>query len=265
MGLVAAIASSSSGEDVRWIGRSGGFWSNPANWEGTKTPTSADAAIFDLDAEYSIVVDTNTVISDLIIERGVVTFEGGTLSPTENTAVRAGGQLISDCMEEGGCTIDVVQDSGIDIEPGGSIHLNQFGFTDAATINAFHWNVTKIVQFSVSGTFQTPDYLFANDIHAPVIGDSFVLVQAALVEGVFAKQSFLSDGAFSWDVVYQPTQIVVRYVRTGDLDEDGFIDGADLAMLLAGWGGSHHIPDIDNDGVVDGVDLSILLSAWTME
>lgn len=46
----------------------------------------------------------------------------------------------------------------------------------------------------------------------------------------------------------------------GDLDGDGTIGGGDLAVLLAGWGGS--TPDLDGDGVVGGSDLAVLLSSW---
>ncbi len=46
----------------------------------------------------------------------------------------------------------------------------------------------------------------------------------------------------------------------GDLDGDGTISGGDLAVLLAGWGGS--TPDLDGDGVVGGSDLAVLLSSW---
>lgn len=46
----------------------------------------------------------------------------------------------------------------------------------------------------------------------------------------------------------------------GDMNNDGCVDGVDLAILLANWGGSE--TDIDNDGVVATTDLAILLAAW---
>jgi len=45
-----------------------------------------------------------------------------------------------------------------------------------------------------------------------------------------------------------------------DLDGDGDIGGADLGVLLAGWGGSS--PDLDGDGSVGGSDLGAMLAAW---
>ena len=48
----------------------------------------------------------------------------------------------------------------------------------------------------------------------------------------------------------------------GDLDGDGDVDGADLAVLLGAWGEQNSIADLDGDGKVDGADLALLLGAW---
>ncbi|MDZ4829083.1 MAG: hypothetical protein SGJ09_02660 [Phycisphaerae bacterium] len=47
----------------------------------------------------------------------------------------------------------------------------------------------------------------------------------------------------------------------GDLNGDGVVDGADLAIILGSWGGVG-IADIDENGVVDGADLAAVLGAW---
>jgi hypothetical protein len=47
----------------------------------------------------------------------------------------------------------------------------------------------------------------------------------------------------------------------GDLNGDGHVDAADLAILLGAWGGSGPA-DLNNDGTVDAADLAILLGAW---
>ncbi len=53
----------------------------------------------------------------------------------------------------------------------------------------------------------------------------------------------------------------------GDLDGNGVVDGADLSILLSGWGACPKkgacAADIDGDGMVGGSDLSILLGNWT--
>jgi hypothetical protein len=46
----------------------------------------------------------------------------------------------------------------------------------------------------------------------------------------------------------------------GDFNDDGMIDGADLAQLLASWGTAKN--DLNGDGVVGGADLAVLLAAW---
>ncbi len=48
----------------------------------------------------------------------------------------------------------------------------------------------------------------------------------------------------------------------GDLNSDGIVDAADLAILLDQWGGPGSA-DFDGTGTVDAADLAILLSAWS--
>jgi hypothetical protein len=54
-----------------------------------------------------------------------------------------------------------------------------------------------------------------------------------------------------------------------DLDEDGDIDGEDLAILLGLWGpcvpaAEKSCPgDFDSNGIINGIDLAVLLAAWT--
>lgn len=46
-----------------------------------------------------------------------------------------------------------------------------------------------------------------------------------------------------------------------DLTGDGTVDGADLGVLLAAWGGGGPA-DLDGSGAVDGADLGELLASW---
>jgi hypothetical protein len=48
---------------------------------------------------------------------------------------------------------------------------------------------------------------------------------------------------------------------SGDLNNDGQVNGQDLAALLACWGAP--CADINGDGTTTGVDLAALLAAWT--
>ena len=47
----------------------------------------------------------------------------------------------------------------------------------------------------------------------------------------------------------------------GDLNSDGVVDAADLAILLNGWGASG-ATDLDGSGATDAADLALLLNAW---
>jgi hypothetical protein len=47
-----------------------------------------------------------------------------------------------------------------------------------------------------------------------------------------------------------------------DLNDDGFVDGADLGLLLSVWGTTGGNADLTEDGTVDGADLGLLLAAW---
>jgi len=50
-----------------------------------------------------------------------------------------------------------------------------------------------------------------------------------------------------------------------DLNDDGNVNGADLASLLSGWGpDSGFGADLNGDGLVNGADLAILLATWTV-
>jgi len=48
----------------------------------------------------------------------------------------------------------------------------------------------------------------------------------------------------------------------GDLNGDGIVNGADLAILLGQWGTSGSA-DLNGNGVVDGADIAILLGSWS--
>lgn len=53
-------------------------------------------------------------------------------------------------------------------------------------------------------------------------------------------------------------------VIPGDLNGDGIVGAADVAMLLGTWGAcSNCAADLDHDGTVGVLDLAILLGAWT--
>ncbi len=46
-----------------------------------------------------------------------------------------------------------------------------------------------------------------------------------------------------------------------DVNGDVYVDAADLAVVLANWGGSG-TGDVNNSGTIDGLDLSVVLAGW---
>jgi hypothetical protein len=50
------------------------------------------------------------------------------------------------------------------------------------------------------------------------------------------------------------------------LDLNGVVNGADLGLLLAGWGvcGTPCPGDLDLNGVINGADLGLMLSNWSV-
>jgi DNA-binding beta-propeller fold protein YncE/mono/diheme cytochrome c family protein len=75
-----------------------------------------------------------------------------------------------------------------------------------------------------------------------------------------------TDGHFNFDELVacsdgaDPTSVPGDAIPA-DLNGDGGVDGADLATLLASWGGSGPA-DLDGSGAVDGADLAQLLASW---
>jgi hypothetical protein len=47
-----------------------------------------------------------------------------------------------------------------------------------------------------------------------------------------------------------------------DLNRDGVTNGADLGLLLAGWG-TAGATDLNGDGTTNGADLGLLLAGWS--
>ncbi len=80
---------------------------------------------------------------------------------------------------------------------------------------------------------------------------------AQLPAGVSALTITISPamGAFSMSGTF-----VVA--NPNDLNGDGFVDAADLAILLSQWGGAG-AADLDGDGVVGANDIAMLLNAWS--
>lgn len=66
-----------------------------------------------------------------------------------------------------------------------------------------------------------------------------------------------SGRSFRWINRFSPPAACV-----GDLNSDGSVSAADLALLLGAWGTAGGAADLNGDGVVAASDLALLLGAW---
>lgn len=61
-------------------------------------------------------------------------------------------------------------------------------------------------------------------------------------------------------------QLIITYTpppaNPADVNNDGFVNGVDLAIVLGAWGSANAQADIDDNGTVDGVDLASVLASW---
>jgi len=93
-------------------------------------------------------------------------------------------------------------------------------------------------------------------------------------EGVFTGSSISYFHCSLWAPSFESSKFGIRLAApaaakppacAADVNRDGTVGGADLAMLLAAWGtagGGKADTDLDGDGVVGGSDLATLLAAW---
>jgi hypothetical protein len=50
----------------------------------------------------------------------------------------------------------------------------------------------------------------------------------------------------------------------GDVNGDGVVDCADIALVLSTWAAvGKHAADVNRDGIVNGTDLGLVLANWT--
>lgn len=85
--------------------------------------------------------------------------------------------------------------------------------------------------------------------------------------GIAARNGAIDQDVLIGDLDIEVTTVCEPVFDPSDLNQDGAIDGADLGILLSGFGPCPDSPclgDIDGNEIVDGGDLGVLLSAWTV-
>ncbi|MFO0827363.1 MAG: hypothetical protein U0572_04365 [Phycisphaerales bacterium] len=95
-----------------------------------------------------------------------------------------------------------------------------------------------------------------------LLGTGRLFVANHLTPGVHTLTLTGTDSTGLSTVRQVQVTVTARTVRSADLNGDGIVDAADLAVLLGAWGTGGSPADLDLDGTVGGGDLAILLGAW---
>ena len=80
------------------------------------------------------------------------------------------------------------------------------------------------------------------------------------VGSITDSRAMLASGRPLGDPVTKLLRLVP--ILSEDLDGDGSVGPADLAVLLSAWGSAGGQADLDGDGIVGATDLARLLAAW---
>ena len=92
-------------------------------------------------------------------------------------------------------------------------------------------------------------------------------VGAFTMASCYGQPTMLTEGT-AGGMVESPGYLCVESSDLGilgDLNDDGHVNGIDLAVVLGTWGicsTSNCVGDINRDGAVNAADLTILLSNW---
>ena len=124
---------------------------------------------------------------------------------------------------------------------------------DGASAMTAPFAVTSATATNIAGTPATLRFSFNTTGRAP--GD---YTQSTTVST--SDENIPGAGVRQLTLTFTVT--VTGSSNAADLNGDGFVNGSDLATLLAQWG-TNGSADLDHDGNVGGSDLAMLLVAWT--
>jgi hypothetical protein len=206
---------------------------------------------------------------NLIAERGRYELKSATLMPGD-TKVYESEQVID---------ADVAAATGLDEGAHFHVSLNNVirsdnripprGFTNAAFLAAHaapvdyvyadgqYWDITEYgipagaASAAVTFYFQTSSREFMEFLR-----DNTITSQGQEVYDLWV--AFGKSAPVALDAV----EIQFNSNNAADLNGDGMVDGADLAILLGNWGGTG-IGDLNHDGIVNGADVALLLGSWS--
>ncbi len=136
--------------------------------------------------------------------------------------------------------------------PGGSFSGSISATKNVANVGYYTWSTTAALVADVQGWVNLP----STNHGWIVIGDEGGELQT--VKRFDSRESSVVATRPTLTIVYTPAPPQ----NPSDLNHDGIVNAADLAILLNAWG-TTGIGNINGTGVVDGADLAILLNAWS--
>ena len=93
------------------------------------------------------------------------------------------------------------------------------------------------------------------------LGDTFTILSSVTpIVGTFASEDVVIFNDKTFDVIYNPTSVVLEVIAAtsliGDYNADGFVSQADLDLVLLNWGNTIVPTDWLNTNQFDGVQVS---------
>jgi len=137
--------------------------------------------------------------------------------------------------------------------------------------NVYSFNTSEFIGFQLSdqygGYFDNYPQLYSSGWG--ILGDGNVNLNRGIVYigdyagdlAVYIHDDFGGQNVYSFDLIFSIPMI------PGDLNDDGFVGGEDLNIVLNNWGSVVNIGnllkgDFHNDGFIDGIDLNGVLCNW---
>jgi len=200
---------------------------------------------------------------------------GGTLRMAQGTSLGATDLLNEGTLRLGGAVgtgpgVAFMNNALFDL---GSVWVVELG----GPVPAFEHDQLQLFgpQSFLEGVLDVRLINLGDGVFLPSIGETFTILQAPVgsLAGGFTDGpiSHAPNATYLWSVEQSATRFNDAVTLTvadiipcpGDLNGDGFVDGADLGLLLNAWGACPDcLADLTGDGVVDGADLGALLNAW---
>ncbi|NOZ39484.1 MAG: PEP-CTERM sorting domain-containing protein [Planctomycetes bacterium] len=208
---------------------------------------------------------TTTLGDTLRLENGQSFVEVGATFVGGGALFNAGGHVLT--LEDGANVGVLVQNEGrlaLGASPGQATVLDYQ--QEAAGLLEIELEGTGLNEFdrlTATGLAQLDGFLELSLLGGfnPTLSDTFTILSAAAgVNGVFSALDFSAavlDPGLMWDVIYNPTNVQLEVVSvpsfSADFDNDGDVDGDDLAQWEGDYGGPGS--DADADGDSDGSDF----------